>query len=137
MATHLHSYLFPFVSTLGPYILPTIEKKKDKNFLNSVKKSKHLIWEAFVCHNMSHCVPLCPHILLAKVHFNASFEGIWIVLYHPYCILTETTFIHCPLSWISCSFGSAGPALSHILEVHKLDRCCGGQTWYPWSGIGW
>jgi hypothetical protein len=42
LATHLHSYHFPFVSTLGLYILPLIEKKKDKFFLKSVKKKANI-----------------------------------------------------------------------------------------------
>lgn len=43
----------------------------------------------------------------------------------------------CPVSWISCSFGSGGLALSFIPTICLCYRFWGGSTQGPGSGPGW
>lgn len=43
----------------------------------------------------------------------------------------------CPVSWSSCSFGSAGLTPSRAPAVHRRGRCWGGPTQSPGSGPGW
>lgn len=44
--------------------------------------------------------------------------------------------LFCPLSWLSCSFGSAGSAHSRSLASSLMVRCSGGQSQSHESGPG-
>ena len=43
----------------------------------------------------------------------------------------------CPVSWRSCSFGTEGPASSHVPPVCRWCRFWGGPTQHPGSGPEW
>jgi hypothetical protein len=85
---------------------------------------------------VSQCVPqytICLFIFTCKCSLQwdiGLFWGLWLLLYHQYCILTWDPLLYsdtyyCPVSRKCSSCTSASPAPSHAAAVHIWDRCWG------------
>jgi hypothetical protein len=95
--------------------------------------------EAVVCDSMlSDSTPFCLHIFSYKRSFQWAINlvgDLWL-LYYLFRFLAhwDSSPISwlCPVSWRSCSFGSAISVPVHSPAVHRLTWCLGGSSQKPW-----
>ena len=103
-----------------------IKKKKRRKLktINKTKHRKHLSVEAIARHRVSYSLPFCPHIFFLQKFIAVS---PWSDLrslasrLDPHLDCSQLSCC-CPVSWRSCNFGSAGPALLHTPPFHRWGR---------------
>lgn len=114
------SYPSPALATLPP---PT------KTQMRKIKNSKcviHLMVEFLVCHDVLHGIPLWSHIFIPRSHWCDSWflASVTPFIMGPY---QDSSWLSCCCP-VSCSFESAGPALSSTPTVHRWWRILGGPS---------
>jgi len=107
----------PFISALCPCDVPTKENQPT---------------------GVSHSTPFAQIALLSNAHWSGlrPLASATLSILYPHWGSSHTSCC-CPVSWRSCSFGSAGPASSHSPAIQRCGRCWDGPTQSSRSGPGW